>query len=104
MHNLDGSREQKANNQLGQTPHHCTAANIVHSQSSSQVAEVGSIIQNLVITCPATASIPDNTGLLPLHCIAQHFEGCDMDAKDVLLEHKPTNTPMEQLRQITMES
>eukprot|EP00957_Ditylum_brightwellii_P212317 15367180-Ditylum_brightwellii.AAC.1 len=53
------------------------------------MTEVGSIIQNLVIACPVTASIPDNARLLPLHCIVQHFEGWDMDAEDALLAHKP---------------
>jgi len=79
----------QAKDQLGQTPLHRAAANIVHGHPSPQMTEVGSIIQNLVIARPSTASIPDNAGLLPLHCIAQHFEGWDADAEAVLSAHKP---------------
>ena len=50
-------------------------------------ASVGSIIQNLVSLYPEAATIPDSSGRLPLHLIAEHFENWSHDVEVLLRSH-----------------
>ncbi|EJK72996.1 hypothetical protein THAOC_05412, partial [Thalassiosira oceanica] len=81
-------------NRRGMTPLHLATARAdgvgcaAHQDGHEAAAVPQSIVQNLIqLDGGAAASVPDATGRLPLHHLAERGEGWDADARSVLAAH-----------------
>jgi len=86
-------------NRRGMTPLHCATARadgfgcaLTAAHGSSDYVEPAvdpeSIVQNLIhLDGGAAASVPDSTGRLPLHHLAERGESWDADARSLLAAH-----------------